>query len=64
MNKTPKYSIGNRVMCYPKDGAYGGWEFWGRIADHFPERKIYLVEDQDSDFFELEEDEIVLENEA
>lgn len=57
-----KFKIGSSVICYPKDGAMGGWEFWARIADYSDTKKTYLVEDQDSDFFELEEDELELDN--
>lgn len=44
------------MICYPKDNP--NWEFWATVTDYFEERKKYLVEDQDSDFFEFEEDEL------
>ena len=59
MNNSTKYPIGTRIICRPKNGPAEGLEFWARVTDY--RGNNYIVEDQDSDFFELEEDEFELE---
>ena len=59
-----KFKIGDQVLVSPKSGPMGGHEFMARITDS-RHAGTYIVEDQDSDFFEVDSDEIrLLDTEA
>ena len=53
-----KYKIGDSVLAEPKCGPMAGQEFMAHITDIVSGQ--YIVEDQDSDFFTADEDEISL----
>ena len=57
-----KFAIGQQVIVNPKSGPMGGHEFMARVINYLEERQVYVVEDQDSDSFEVEEDELELDN--
>lgn len=64
MIKIMKYKIGQNVVCkptHPVVGYLSGGEFLGTITDII--KNDYIIEDQDGDFYNLEEDEIELNTE-
>lgn len=54
------FKIGDFVLVTPKNGPMSGYEFQATIVDE--RNGNFIVEDQDSDFFEVEADEMELEN--
>ena len=57
MKTNSEFQIGDQVLVTPKSDPMGGHEFMARITDSRHEG-TYIVEDQDSDFFEVDADEI------
>ncbi len=56
-----KFKIGDRVLVNPNSGPVGGHEFQACIVDvDSTSENGWIVEDQDSDFFTVSEDEMEL----